>query len=261
MARQSLGAIRRQTASQAAAGAPGARPESVPVTESVPAPEPVRSSEPVRSPEAVPAPGSVRTPEVPAPPAPVVAPATEATPGSFPTREQLVQAWGDHVLAVLPARARARFRVGRFLSVEDGTALYALPNDTHRSYCEELRIEVQSALAAHFGVPVPIRLVVDTEPPADSAGDSPVETAERLEESRAFSPPERVSAAAATPRPSERFVTPSRAPESAPDAVRHTEDESDLLDPDFLANETLPAGDGPSITERLKQAFPGAEEV
>jgi hypothetical protein len=50
------------------------------------------------------------------------------------------------------------------VAVEDGRALFALPNPFHRDRCEECRVEVEQALAAHFGRPVPLRLVVDAEP-------------------------------------------------------------------------------------------------
>ena len=39
------------------------------------------------------------------------------------------------------------------------------------------------------------------------------------------------------------------------------DEESHLLDPEVLAAETEPAGVGPSPEQRLKLAFPGAEEV
>jgi DNA polymerase-3 subunit gamma/tau len=94
----------------------------------------------------------------------VAAPAASA---AFPTRDQLVQAWGDQVLAALPSRARARFRVGRFVAADEGTAVFALPNDTHRRYCEEVRTDVEQALTGHFGVRVVLRLVVDDDQPPE----------------------------------------------------------------------------------------------
>ena len=82
---------------------------------------------------------------------------------TLPSRDDLVQVWGDGLLAALPNRARARFRVGRFVDVDAAGAVFALPNETHRSYCEEVRREVEAALGARFGTTVPIRLVVDDE--------------------------------------------------------------------------------------------------
>ncbi len=87
---------------------------------------------------------------------------------TLPSRDELVQVWGDELLAQLPNRARARFRVGRFLDVDGSTAVFALPNETHRSYCEEVRLDVEAVLATRFGTAVPIRLVVD-----DDAADDP----------------------------------------------------------------------------------------
>ncbi len=80
-----------------------------------------------------------------------------------PTRESLTKVWGDGLLASLPTKVRARFKVGRFVAGEPGTATFALPNEVHRSYCGELVGEVQAALSSHFGVPIELVLVVDPE--------------------------------------------------------------------------------------------------
>lgn len=45
---------------------------------------------------------------------------------------------------------------------EPDSAIFGLPNPVHRDRCEEVRAEVDTALAARFGGPVPLRLVVDT---------------------------------------------------------------------------------------------------
>lgn len=70
-------------------------------------------------------------------------------------------AWGDTILGALTGPAKARFAAGRFIDVADGVAVFALPNEMHRSRCEEVRPAVEAALASHFGRPVPLRLVVD----------------------------------------------------------------------------------------------------
>lgn len=152
------------------------------------------------------------------------------TPG-IPSRDELVQVWGDGLLSSLPGRARARFRVGRFVETADGAAVFALPNETHRSYCEEVRLEVESVLAARFGTAVPLRLVVDED---------------SVEE----------------PLRSEPGPRGAGAPASSPFAAgADAEAEADYLDPDVLEAETDPAGAGPSPEERIKLAFPGAQEV
>jgi hypothetical protein len=89
----------------------------------------------------------------------------------------LTREWGDNVLGQLPSRARARFKLGRFLGVEAEAATFALPNDIHRQRCEECRSEVEEVLAAHFGRRVPLHLVVDPgpAPPADDVGAEPID--------------------------------------------------------------------------------------
>ena len=81
-------------------------------------------------------------------------------------------AWGDTVLISLSPRAKSRFRVGRFVASEGGRATFALPNAIHRDRCEEVRVDVEQALAAHFGRPVPLLLVTEDQPPP-SAVTSP----------------------------------------------------------------------------------------
>jgi len=65
-----------------------------------------------------------------------------------------------------------RLQVGRFVSAEDGVALFALPNAVHRDRCEEVRTVAEEALSAHFGRPVPLRLTVETTAPV-AAGAEP----------------------------------------------------------------------------------------
>ena len=102
-------------------------------------------------------------------------------------RDLLVQAWGDHVLRGLPARAKALYSAGRFVAVEDGQAVFVLPNAAHRDKCDEVRPLVEEALAAQFGAPVPLRLEVEgatalaavpSPVPAVASGVDPVEEAE-----------------------------------------------------------------------------------
>jgi DNA polymerase-3 subunit gamma/tau len=105
-----------------------------------------------------------------APPAQDAAPGAGRPPPSVavgqPDRDELVKAWGDSVLSGLKGRARARFRAGRFVAAQDGVATFALPDEIHRSYSEECRVDVESALRAHFGVPIRLRLVVDDDSPS-----------------------------------------------------------------------------------------------
>jgi DNA polymerase-3 subunit gamma/tau len=163
-----------------------------------------------------PAPAPATAPQAPpsppraAAPTPTAAVPTPAAPaGDLPSRDELTKAWGDVVLASLAAKARARFTSGRFVSVEGDAALFALPNAMHRDRCEEVRADVEAALATHFGKPVPLRLVVDA-----------VDT-----------------------------VAPNPPPGSMEDDI----------EPDELREAPDAAVTSPEA--RLKQAFPGAEEV
>jgi DNA polymerase III subunit gamma/tau len=167
---------------------------------------------------------------------------------TLPSRDELVQVWGDGLLAALPNRARARFRVGRFTDVDGSTAVFALPNETHRSYCEEVRLDVEKALAARFGTAVPIRLVVDDEPVDEPVAPRPARPSRSQPQS-----------SGARPQPPEAATVSPEA--AAADRAHAGDDAPDLLDPAVLAAETELAGAGLTPEERLKQAFPGAHEV
>ncbi|CAN5116308.1 hypothetical protein BH18ACT4_BH18ACT4_08840 [soil metagenome] len=89
-----------------------------------------------------------------------------------PTRDELTLAWGDTILGALPGIVRARFAGGRFLPEEAGRARFALPNEMHRARCEQNRSVVEDALAAHFGRPVPLTLVVEGASPSTGGGSA-----------------------------------------------------------------------------------------
>ena len=112
-------------------------------------------------------------PAPPNPPGPAVPdevePASEQVPagegpaasGPLPSHDELAGAWSDGLLEQMSRKGRARFSAGRFIAVEDGTAVMGLPNEPHRKRCEDLRGELEVVLAARFGATVPVRLVVD----------------------------------------------------------------------------------------------------
>ena len=107
------------------------------------------------------------------PPAATAPPPAPAPAGGPPDRDALVQAWGDQLLRSLPARAKVLFAAGRFVASDDGTAVFALPNAAHCERCAEVRPVVEEALSAHFGVAVPLRLVVESEGGAPVAATAP----------------------------------------------------------------------------------------
>ncbi|MBV8296083.1 MAG: hypothetical protein JO085_04535 [Acidimicrobiia bacterium] len=101
----------------------------------------------------------------------------------LPTRDELTLAWGDRVLDQLSPKAKALYKPGRFTEVEGGAAVYALPNKVHVGRCERVRDDVEKALAAEFGRPVPLRLIVDevsSAPPPESGEDDVTIDAEEL---------------------------------------------------------------------------------
>jgi DNA polymerase-3 subunit gamma/tau len=239
--RPALGAIRRRNAADRAAA----------TSADASGPEPSAGS----SPPAVAAPEAVVAPEGQTPPAGLDAvddtPAPAATPpntdlstaGGLPSRDQLVQAWGDQVISTLRPKAKALFQAGRFVGVDGDHAVYGLPNETHRTRCEDMRGEVEGALADHFGRPIPLRLV--TDPGADPALDRPVPRA-------GSAAPTSSSQGAAGRSPGAGNAGPTTA-----DADEE-EDETVYFDESQLGEV---ADVGNLAEERLLQAFPGAEEV
>ena len=165
----------------------------------------------------------------------------------FPTRDQLVQAWGDHILGRLRPKAKALFQAGRFVGAEDGKAVFGLPNDTHRERCEAIRGDVEPALTEYFGLPVELSLVVES-PAGDRAGAS------------SGGPPEagsgaRVGAGRGIPTP---LVQTS--PSSGSSADADDDDPGDMAtfhDAELGAVVTVDN----SAEARVLEAFPGAEEI
>jgi DNA polymerase III subunit gamma/tau len=167
----------------------------------------------------------------------------------FPTRDDLSMAWGDGLLASLPSRARVRFRSGRFVSAGNGRALFALPNDGQRAQCEDLKAEAEAVLASRFGMSVPLQLVVDQDSDDQVASTSGGGSrAGYLGGSRSAKRP-----AATSDDPVWHGIAARGSPVEGP--------EPDLLDRAVLEAETEPAGPPLSPEERIKLAFPGAQEV
>jgi hypothetical protein len=230
-----------------AAAAADPEAASTPVTEAAPsgAPASRRTLGAVRRQAA----GPDSPPPAPAspPPAPAPTPAPASPAAAFPTRDQLVQAWGDHILGRLRPKAKALYQAGRFIGVEDGRAVFGLPNEIHRTRCEEIRGDVEPALAEYFGQPVRLALVVDGSPPpvAEELPATPSEPSPPAE------PPRRAPAPSA-PAAEAAPVAPPPAPVE--------EDPQDLADFDESELGDV-ATDDHSAPARVLQAFPGAEEV
>jgi DNA polymerase III subunit gamma/tau len=157
-----------------------------------------------------------------------------------PNRDQLTLAWADHVLPKLKGMAKALFAAGRFIDGGSGVATFALPTGPHRDRCEPLRPQVEAVLAAHFGTPVVLRLVVDGEEPtvgttpAGGVGDDPTSPSSR------------------------RGPPPSPPSDPVDDDVDDGDPSADInIDLNDLVD--APDDGGPSAVERVAQAFPGAK--
>jgi DNA polymerase-3 subunit gamma/tau len=90
--------------------------------------------------------------------------------GTMPSRDDLTKAWGDTILNELSRPAKVFLAGGRFVEVANGAAVFGLPGEGLLARATNFQAEAESALAAHFGRPVPLRLVLDRT----GAGPRPV---------------------------------------------------------------------------------------
>lgn len=138
-----------------------------------PAPPPAAPT-PAAPPSAPPVAAPPATPPTQAPTPTLASAAPAAGPaGALPSRDELTLAWGDTILGSLAGKPKMRFAAGRFARVDADVAVFALPNKIHAAKCEEVRTEVEAALAGHFGRPVPLRIEVDEGAPAPAGWAGP----------------------------------------------------------------------------------------
>jgi DNA polymerase III subunit gamma/tau len=252
--RPGLGALRRQRAAQdtpptaPAAAAPAATPDPAPAA-------PVSAHAPATpAPAAPPVPTTAISAEPPPPPAPAPSAGDAAPTGGPVDRDVLVQAWGDHILRTLPARAKALYSAGRFVSAEGSTAVFALPNAAHCERCEDVRSVVEDAIAAHLGSPVTVTLVVDGSGDGDAVDSGRPGAAST---SAAPSPAGSPVGSTAAARPGPAGAAPNGTGSSA-DSTTNEVDDEEVFDPDDVVD-AVPVE---SVAEaRVLEAFPGAEEV
>ncbi len=205
--RPGLGALRRQRA----------------------AARPVEPETPPRAPDTPP-------PDTPPPDAAALDPASpDVAPQDHPVldRDRIVEAWGDHILRGLPARAKALYSAGRFVSVERNVATFALPNAAHRDRCEEVRPVVEQSIGSYFATTVTLALTVEESSVSQAIG--------------------RTSRTGSGSVASDARDAGDASGTSEPDAWDHSDDE---VDPD------QPSGSLETVAQaRLLEAFPGAQEV
>ncbi len=161
---------------RAAIGGRARRDDTAPAPRPQPAPQPraAAPAPPVLAASAhLPTEGVVAaSPPVPAP-TPAAAPAS-AVPGIESLAARLAAEWQSNVLPTLKPMARALFSAGHFLGARGESVAFGLPNETHRSRCEDYRNDVQAAIKAYLGAAVPVTLVVDNGPGAQVAADGHV---------------------------------------------------------------------------------------
>lgn len=163
------------------------------------------------------------------PPAPTPV-STEASPataspagGASITFDQLTEAFAGPLLDGLEQRTRTRFKSGRFLSLDGGTAIFGVPNAHYQPRVEEVKADVERAILNMFAANVGINVVVDGEAP---------------------------------PPPGNRSTAPAP---TTPAVVANSEAElAEVGDIDELDNAPDIAANG---VDRITQAFPGATIV
>jgi hypothetical protein len=72
-----------------------------------------------------------------------------------------VQAWASTVLPGLKGIAKPLFQRARLMEGDGSSVVVGVPNAATRERCEAARADVEAALAARFGQPIPVRIVVD----------------------------------------------------------------------------------------------------
>ena len=77
------------------------------------------------------------------------------------------QGWQSNILPTLKPMARALFSAGHFVGESSGVLSFGLPNETHRTRCEDFRADVERAIIAHVGGALTLKLVVDVSGPHD----------------------------------------------------------------------------------------------
>ncbi len=119
----------------------------------------------------------------PAPPRPAATEAAPAEPAAAPTPSTGASPSADELQATWPAvvdalkgATRGMFRDGRFEAVAAGDMVLHVPKGPPIDQLEKRRSEVEAALAARFGCPVPLRLevVAGAAPPSGpTVGSAP----------------------------------------------------------------------------------------
>jgi hypothetical protein len=115
-------------------------------------------------------------------PVPATAPATIPPGRNLPSREELTLAWGDRILPELRPAVKVYLAAGRFLASADGQAVYAVPDRGLLQRAQPSQSEVEAALAAQFGRPIPLKFVLDDGSVAPPLGDTAADSRQEAED-------------------------------------------------------------------------------
>jgi len=169
-------------------------------------------------------------------------------------------AFGDVVVPNLKGMAKAIFSGGRFVAVSDGVAVFSLDNAPTRDRAEKYRADVEARLGTHFGTPVPMRLIIESEAGAvaggtsGSTGSRPTATSSGQ---AAASTPAGSAGAAGDRAAGDRAAGDDAAGRSPARDAADADDAELIVDVDELEDADV-ASTG---VDRLTAAFPGAELI
>ena len=116
----------------------------------------------------------------------------------MPTRDGLTTAWADDILPKLTRKVSIWWK-GRFVSVDDGVAVFAVEDANFQTRAEKHKPEVEAALRDHFGVAIQLQLTIDgaaaSAPAAQAQADTHDEPDFDAPVAESISPEDHVKAA------------------------------------------------------------------
>jgi DNA polymerase III subunit gamma/tau len=254
-----LDRLERQLAEGVVAAAPGREREPAPVD---PSTGRAALGGRVRRSAAEPAPaaaGSSSPPDSgPVSPAPPPTSEQQSTPpvsspgGAFVTADD----WENAVRPSLRGMPRAIYAPASFLGSSEGVLRLSVPNAVHLGKCEQHRVAVEQALAAHAGVPIRIELVQDGGGGGGGGGGAPTNASRATDPAPAVDPGAN-RADSDGPFGSDSDDSSPVVDESGPGA--HELPDDDDVDLDGLVD--APPESVKSPIDRLAEAFPGSELI
>lgn len=157
--------------------------------------------------------------------------ASGASPAGGPDLALLTQRWSGQVLGGLPIPVRSKWRGGSWLDAAGGRARFGVPNEWHKKACDGGRLDVERALADHFGQPITVEVVVTDSGAGPGPGPGP---GSPVAPAPGTAPGGPTSPAGGVPPslPGSAPGTPPEPPDPddvlSPDEVRELEDASDV---------------------------------